>query len=76
METEITLEELSDRHPEVEKVINQVTFEIDVTPTSPPPDDGGWTAKKVARDVVIGVAVTILMMFVSPYVVALTNFLP
>lgn len=71
MEREITLEELSDRHPGVEKDVNRVTFEVEVPTTPSPPKDGSRSAKRVLRDLAIGIVVGVIMIFLSPYVAAL-----
>lgn len=74
METEVTLEELADRHPNVEKDVNQVTFEIEVSSTPPDDDSKSWErVKNIGRDITIGLVVFVLSVWLSPYVLALVS---
>lgn len=70
MEKDITLDTLSERHPEVEKEVNKVTVDFEV-PSATPPDGGrGRSVAKIVRDVIIGIVVAVIMIFVGPYVAA------
>lgn len=70
MEKDTRLEELADRYPETAADVAKVKIEEPSNMQSPPPEDGGWTIKKISRDVMIGVIVAVLMIFFGPYVAA------
>lgn len=68
MEKEITLEELSQRHPEATKGFNQL--EVVPEPPQSPPPDGGVFAKfvRLSRETIIGIAATILVLWIGYYI--------
>jgi len=64
---DISLEELSNRYPEVKKDVDQVTFETAQQPPSPPSGGKNRPLLSVIRDITIGLFVA----FVSVWMIHL-----
>jgi len=67
----ISLEELSQRHPDVEKDVNQISVEVAPPPT-PQPSGGSGSGRKgpilrIIRDTLIGLFVGFVILLVSQY---------